>query len=264
MEEHVLAGGIANPGSVVRIGDTVRRPAKRQTASVHEFLRYLVDHGLDGVVPAPLGFDQQGREILTFLEGEIALPAHTAWTAGDELLSSVAELQRRVHEVAAGYRPPVDAVWDDAVGQGYFPHGIDGPVVCHNDMCVENVVVRSGHAAAVIDFDYARPVDPLFDIAVAVRHWAPIRAPEDLDVLGVDVDVRTRFRRFLAVHELDRARRERVVVILGDFLDRAHENVQRLARIGREGFAAMIAGGYLGQNRRSADWLHRHATALSR
>ncbi len=100
MEEHVLVGGVANPGAVVRVGDTVRRPAKPQTSSVHAFLRFLVEHGLAGVVPTPLGFDEKGREILTFLEGEIALPIETAWSAGDELLSSVAELQRRLHTVA--------------------------------------------------------------------------------------------------------------------------------------------------------------------
>ena len=77
--------------------------------------------------------------------------------------------------------------------------------MCHNDLCVENVVIRDGRAAAVIDFDYARPVDPLFDIAVAVRHWAPLRSPEDLDALGIDVDVRHRFRAFLDGHELERA-----------------------------------------------------------
>jgi hypothetical protein len=262
-KEHVLAGGVANPGAVVRVGDTVRRPRKPQTASVAAFLRHLVANGLEGAVPTPLGFDDRDREILTFLDGHIFLPPHTAWVAGDELLVSVAELQRRVHEVAAAYRPAPNAVWDDDVGDGYFPADIDGSMVCHNDLCVENVVVREGRAAAIIDFDYARPVDPLFDIAVAVRHWAPVRAPADLDELGVDVDVPTRIRTFLDVHQLERPQRQRVIEVVGGFLDRAFENVQRLARNGEEGFAAMIADGYLDQNRRSAAWLHQHRAHLA-
>ena len=262
MTEEILTGGVANPGAVVRVGDTVRRPRKPQTSSVHQFLQYLVDHGLEDVVPTPLGFDEQGREILTFIAGDIALPPHTAWSAGDELLVSVADLQRRLHEVARNYRPSVDAVWDDDIGQGYFPAGIDGPTVCHNDLCVENVVMRAGRAAAVIDFDYARPVDPLFDIAVAVRHWAPVRSSQDLDALGIDVDVPHRFRAFLDGHELEGPQRERVVEIVGRFLDRAFENVQRLARDGEQGFAAMIADGYLDQNRRSVEWLRLNRAAL--
>jgi hypothetical protein len=253
---------LANPGAVVRVGDTVRRPRKPQTASVAAFLRYLVDNGLEGVVPTPLGVDDRDREILTFLDGHIFLPPHTAWAAGDELLVSVAELQRKVHETAAPYRPGPDAVWDDDIGNGYFPDDIGGSIVCHNDLCVENVVVRDGRAGAIIDFDYARPVDPLFDIAVAVRHWAPVRAVQDLDGLGVDVDVMTRFRAFLAVHELEQPRRQRVVEIVVRFLDRAFENVQRLARDGQPGFAAMIAEGYLDQNRRSVEWLRLNRALL--
>jgi hypothetical protein len=262
MDEEVLAGGVANPGEVVRVGDTVRRPRKPQTAAVHAFLRHLVEKGLSGAVPTPLGFDERDREILTFLEGHIFLPPETAWTAGDELLVSVAELQHRLHAAARGYRTPDDAVWDDEIGSGYFPAGIDGAIVCHNDLCVENVVVRDGRAAAVIDFDYARPVDPLFDVAVAVRHWAPVRAPEDLEPIG-SIDTRARFRMFADAHGLDRHARARVVEMIGAFLDRAHDNVQRLAAAGQGGFAAMIDGGYLDQNRRSAAWVRRQASALS-
>lgn len=261
--EEVLAGGVANPGAVVRVGGTVRRPRKPQTESVHHFLRFLVEQGLDGVVPTPLGFDDRGREILTFLPGLIALPPHTAWAEGERLLVSVAELQRRLHHASAAYRPPTDAVWDDDAAPGYLPDGARGPLVCHNDLCVENVVIRDGLAAAVIDFDYTAPVDPLFDIAVAVRHWAPVRAPQDLADLGVDVDVMDRFGRFLEVHELAVASRRRVVELIGRFLDRAHDNVQRLAAEGNAGFAEMIAGGYLDQNRRSVGWLREHASDLA-
>jgi len=262
-EEEVLAGGVANPGAVVRVGTTVRRPRTPQSTSVQVFLQHLVDHGLAGVVPAPHGFDERDREVLDYLDGHIHLPPNTAWTAGDDLLVSVAELQRRVHVASRGFTPPEDAVWNDAIGEGYYPPEAAGDVVCHNDLCVENVVTRDGSAVGVIDFDYARPVDPLFDVAVAVRHWAPVRAPEDLAALEVEVDVMARFRSFTDVHSLDREPRARVVALIGAFLDRAHDNVQRLAAAGVGGFAAMVAGGYVEQNRRSAEWLRTHAARLS-
>jgi hypothetical protein len=262
--EEVLAGGVANPGAVVRVGKTVRRPRKKQTDSVHRFLEHLVGNGLAEAVPTPLGFDEQGREVLSFLEGEIALPPDTAWTAGDELLISLAQLQRRLQTVARGYEPPANALWDDDVGRGYYPAGIDGQVVCHNDLCVENVVIRDGKAAAVIDFDYARPVDPLFDTAVAVRHWAPLRSPHDLAALEVDVDAVARFGLFLDAHELARAARDRVIELAEAFLERAFINVKRLAGEGHEGFAAMVGDGYLDQNRRSVEWLRANRARLAR
>lgn len=263
VDEEVLPGGVANPGAVVRVGDTVRRPRKTQSDAVHAYLHHLVEHGLGGVVPTPLGFDADGREVLSYLDGHIYLPPHAAWTAGDDLLVSVAELQRRVIEASVGYVPPDGSVWDDAIGDGYYPAEAEGPVVCHNDLCVENVVTRDGRAVGFIDFDYARPVDPLFDIAVAVRHWAPIRAPVDLAEAEVDVDVLGRFRRFTDVHDLDQPARDRVVELIGAFLDRAHDNVARLARDGVGGFPAMVADGYLDQNRRSTDWLRANAAALA-
>jgi hypothetical protein len=264
VDEEILAGGVANPGSVIRVGDTVRRPRKPQTETVHHFLRYLVEHGLEGVVPTPLGYDESGREVLSYLDGEIALPPSNAWVAGDDLLVSVAELQRRLQLVARDYVPPTDAVWDDDAASGYLPAGSEGAVVCHNDLCVENVVIDDdGHAAAVIDFDYAGPVDPLFDTAVAARHWAPVRAPEDLEALGIVVDPVARFQLFLDVSGIVGSDRARVVELLDRFLERAYANVQRLAADGHPGFAEMVAGGYAEQNRRSSAWLRAHADELA-
>lgn len=52
-----------------RIGDTVRRPASWWTSAVHDLLKYLEAVGFK-YSPRVLGFDEQGREILTFMEGE--------------------------------------------------------------------------------------------------------------------------------------------------------------------------------------------------
>jgi hypothetical protein len=259
VHEEVLAGGVANPGAVVRVGDTVRRPRKPQTTSVHAYLQHLVVEGLAGNVPTPLGFDDADREVLTFIEGEVALPPFPTWVADDELLRSVAVLQRRLHHAAASFEPPPDAIWDDS---GYRPAGVDGSLVCHNDLCVENVVVRNGAAVGLIDFDYTAPVDPLFDITVAVRHWAPVRAPQDLEPSRANLDVVRRFGMFVDAHELARDQRATVVDMLVAFLDHAHGNVQRLAAAGGTGFAAMIADGYLDVNRRSAAWVRDNRMRL--
>jgi hypothetical protein len=62
-----LDGG--NAGGAVRAGDTVRRAAGPWTPSVHALLAHLAGRGFAGS-PRPLGVDEQGREVLTFLAGE--------------------------------------------------------------------------------------------------------------------------------------------------------------------------------------------------
>jgi Ser/Thr protein kinase RdoA (MazF antagonist) len=56
---------------------------------------------------------------------------------------------------------------EDSRPSSVAPHGARGDLVCHTDLCLENVVVRDGRAATFIDFDQARPASPLFDIADA-------------------------------------------------------------------------------------------------
>lgn len=54
-------------------------------------------------------------------------------------------------------------------------------MVCHNDVCLENVVFRDGRAAALIDFDLAAPGRPVWDVAMTARYWTPMRGRDGLD-----------------------------------------------------------------------------------
>jgi thiamine kinase-like enzyme len=47
-------------------------------------------------------------------------------------------------------------------------------MICHNDVCLENVVFRDGEAVALLDFDFAAPGRPLFDLAAFARMCVPI------------------------------------------------------------------------------------------
>jgi hypothetical protein len=67
MSEEILPGGTLT-GGVVRVGDTVRRPAGPWTPAVQALLRHLHDAGFPGG-PRPLGLDERGREVLTFVPG---------------------------------------------------------------------------------------------------------------------------------------------------------------------------------------------------
>jgi hypothetical protein len=90
-----LEGGYAN--GAVRVGDTVRRSAGPWTPAVHALLAYLADQGFTGA-PRPLGFDEQGREMLAFLEGETIghRKPRPAWVHAEDTLVQVARWMREL------------------------------------------------------------------------------------------------------------------------------------------------------------------------
>lgn len=189
MDDEALAGGMANAGAVVRRGALVERPAPAHARVLHDRLRALRAHGFDGA-PEPLGLTADGREQLEFVAGDVALPPFPDWALSDAALSSVGVLLRRLHTVSA--RIPLDttAPWPRELAD---PDG--GTVLCHNDVCPENVVFRGGRAVALIDFDQAAPGRPVWDLAMTARFWVPMLDPETARTdYGAGTDVPARLR----------------------------------------------------------------------
>ena len=61
--------------------------------------------------PLPLGLDEQGREVLSYVPGDVPRNPLPPGAAGDEVLVALARLIRALHEASAGWLPPADAVW---------------------------------------------------------------------------------------------------------------------------------------------------------
>ncbi len=59
-----------------------------------------------------------------------------------------------------------------------------GSIVCHNDVCMENVVFRDGAAVGLLDFDFAAPGRPLYDLAQFARMCVPIDDDISAALLG--------------------------------------------------------------------------------
>jgi thiamine kinase-like enzyme len=59
-----------------------------------------------------------------------------------------------------------------------------GFVVFHNDVCLENVVFRGGVAVALLDFDFAAPGRPVYDLAQFARMCVPVEDDDNATQLG--------------------------------------------------------------------------------
>ena len=158
----VLAGGNMEP--VVRVDDTVRRVAGPWTPAVHGLLRRYEDAGI-GEAPRALGIDEHGREVLTFIPGEVmaTLPPESRWSR--ELLRTAGTLLRRLHD-AGEPLASAELTWRQ-------PRREPAEVVCHNDFAPYNLIVDGDRLVGVIDFDMASPGSRLWDIAYLAYRLAP-------------------------------------------------------------------------------------------
>src|SRR5580704_10223498 len=142
MREEVLRGGVANAGAVVRVGAHVLRPTNAHSVTIHRLLRHLHAIGFEGA-PEVVARESDGRERLVFIEGDVPCPPFPAWAQTDDVLASTAALLARFHRASATFVTEPGMTWSDELAD---PAG--GSVVCHNDVCPENVVYRRGVAVA--------------------------------------------------------------------------------------------------------------------
>ncbi|GAA1577674.1 aminoglycoside phosphotransferase family protein [Kribbella hippodromi] len=161
-----LAGGRLTPG-VVRVGDTVRRPAHPFTA---DLLRVLAESGFTAA-PQYLGRDDSGRDILTYLHGTVP-SSYQRWQ--DNQIAAAATLLRGFHNATRGTHL--------TAGQ---------PVVCHHDPAPSNFVFVNDLPTGLFDFDLAAPGDPLEDLGyaawtwcIASKHADPLRQAHQVRVLA--------------------------------------------------------------------------------
>lgn len=249
-DEELLAGGVANAGLVVRVGDHVLRPSNERSATVHRFLAALHADGFGGV-PRPVGIDPDGRERLVFVEGDVALPPFPAWAQSDRALASVAALLASFHDAARCFDP---------TGSSWSPEMADpvgGAIVCHNDVCLENVVFRGGVAVALLDFDFAAPGRPVYDLAQFARMCVPIDDGLSAARLGWgDADRPRRLRLVADTYGLDPPGRTELLDILDHAMAHGGAFVRRHAEAGEPGFVAMWdeMGGMERYDRRSRWW----------
>ena len=95
--EEPLDGG--NMTQVVRVGDTVHRTAGPWTSTIHTYLRHVRGHGVTEV-PEPFGLDEQGREVVSFLPGDVPGWPAPEWLWSEQILHEAGRLLRRLHDAS--------------------------------------------------------------------------------------------------------------------------------------------------------------------
>jgi len=236
--EEPLAGNVTS--GVVRVGDTVRRPAGAWTPAVDAFLAHLHREGFTGA-PRPLGRDAMGRQVLEYVPGDTG--DHNGTYTPEELVA-IGRMVRGLHDAAGRFAPPPDARW-------YCPIPPDrAELVCHNDVSPWNLV-RSGGRWVLIDWDYAAPASRGWEVAYAAQTCGGLSAERD------PAEAATRLAAFVDGYGADPATRRELPGLLGrraramvDLLRRgARDGVQPWARIHAENGAYWAA---------TARYLDRH------
>ena len=265
--ETPLAGGDVTDG-IVRIGGTVRRPRGPWSDSVASYLVHLERVGFEAA-PRYLGVDEQGRDILEYVPGDVpSQPVVETWAATESVLSAIALLLKRLHLASASFVAPVDACWfgDDLEVElpAELPPAPRPEIVSHFDVTPQNVVFRSGQPVALIDFDLTRPGTRLQDVINTAMWWVPLFPPEDRDPALAVGDVPTRLSTFVDGYGLGDAERVAFLSVAIDGATRAWHRMQANAEHRGGGWARMWNDGVGERILRRRAWLLAHRATLDR
>ncbi|MBO0778013.1 MAG: phosphotransferase [Ktedonobacteraceae bacterium] len=249
-----LSGGNVSSG-IVRIGQTTRRPMGPWSPAVHSLLRHLEEQGFEGA-PRFLGIDEQGREILSFIEGEIGhYPLRDArWS--DKTMVEVAHFVRRYHDAVSNFVPPRDAQWKQV-----FPDSAAHEIICHNDIAPYNLVYLQNQPYALIDFDEAGPGPRVWDLAYVAYRFVPLAHAGDADLqrLGLTDPTRQgqRLRLFCETYGINA---HTVLAMVEPRLQRLHDTIIERA-VYSPAFQKMIEEGHLNLYRSELEVL-RHTRPI--
>ncbi|HYX59232.1 MAG TPA: aminoglycoside phosphotransferase family protein, partial [Streptosporangiaceae bacterium] len=100
-----------------------------RTQAVDALLAHLRRAGFTGA-PRPLGRDDQGRQVLEYVPGPMAMDQPWLDEAG---LHRVGRLIRELHDRSAGFSPPPGSRWNVVIA----PDRAD--LVCHHDLAPWNL-----------------------------------------------------------------------------------------------------------------------------
>lgn len=239
MEEALQGGNVA--GSVVRVGRTVRKPSGPWTPAVDALLAHLHRMGFTGS-PHPLGRDEQDRQILEYVPGELA---HGQPPLEADGLHHVGRLIRDLHDASEGFAPPRDPRWGVVIAPDREE------LICHHDLAPWNLVL-SEERWVFIDWDGAGPGSRLWDLAYAVTGFVPLHADGDP---AADAP---RIRAICDGYRLTKAQRRNLPPLITAHTRAMFDLLREGSRTGRQPWARLYAEGHAGYWGPAADYIDLH------
>lgn len=238
---------------ILRVGNTIHRPTHWWTPAVHELLRYLEAHGFP-YSPRVLGFDEMGREVLSYIEGASGADGWERITS-DEGLIKFAQLLREYHEAVRDFRPSPQSEWAYSSGAP-----ASGEIMCHGDFGPWNIVWRDDTPVGILDWDMALPAERRFDILYALEYAAPFRYDETALQWHHFSTVPNRNHRidvFIQAYGIDDI--DDVVSDVAALQRQVGTFVAHLAHRGLQPQVDWVANGALDEIEKKAQWTESHA-----
>jgi len=251
--EALLGGLVTHP---VRIQGNVHRETGPWTPAVHALLRHLEHAGFDGA-PRIVGFDDVGREVLTYVEGEPASLHFPPALRHEHGIKALGRLIRRFHDAVATFVPASDAVYRI----GARPLG-PGEIVCHGDLGYWNTIWRGDDVVGLIDWDTAEPAPPLRDVAVAAMTCVPMHGDEWALRVGFLSPLDRRGRLAALCAGYGDVTPAEVVQAAAESMALEIERLQVFGAEGREPWASLLEGGQLRMFETVAAWIAANRASL--
>lgn len=259
MPDDVLRGGPGEPlgggntgATVTRVGDTVRKPAGPHTPAVHALLAHLHAVGFDRV-PRPLGIDDDGRSVQSFVPGVTVHPHHVGLLGSAGALAEVGRMIRRFHDASAEFVPPADARW-----QVLIPD-VGTELVVHHDLAAWNLVHDPAGGWGLVDWDTAAPGTRLWDLAYAAHSLVPLSASPEWS----RPDAPARLRVLADAYDLDEDERRRLVRLLPERTRSMYRLLADGAATGTQPWASLWADGHGEVWGRNTDYIEARADLWS-
>ncbi|KIL45474.1 phosphotransferase enzyme family protein [Jeotgalibacillus soli] len=238
-EERLTGGNVSN---VYRSGDTVRRELKPNSSQIHKLLIHLEKKGFS-YAPKFLGIDENGREILSFIEGEAGNNPLKKYMWSDDVLIEIAKMLRLYHDAVSDF--PMDD-WNPIDNT---PDKME--VLCHNDFARYNIIFNGERPIGIIDFDVAGPGPRLWDIAYTLYTCVPLSRLYVSETGGEvyynslqDANrIKQRIRKFFESYSVGMNEEYLEMVLLR--LEGLCKTIKRKAREGDVSFQKMIDEGHV-------------------
>ncbi len=234
----------------------MRRSTGPWTPAVHALLRHLKEVGFDGA-PRVLGIDERGREVLTYVAGDVPRRASPE-TITDGVLVELGRLLRRYHDAVAGFDLPPGVAWHHTA--------VPAPVtvVCHNDISPRNTVFRDGLPATFLDWDFASPAPPAWDVAHVAWQFVPLTNDGGCARHGWSSppDRAGRLRTLCDAYGLDEMDRQGFAQLVARRMAVTASGIEGLAAAGNPAYERLVGAEVPTLVRGDQEWVEQHARRL--